>query len=240
MFSIGEFASMGRVSVRMLRHYDAIGLLQPARVDRFSGYRFYEASQLRRLNRLVALKDLGFTLAQINDVIDDKVDVAELRGMLRLRRAELAEQIAADSDRLARIEARLRMIEREGAMSTQMVSVKSVDPIRVASVSSSAKSNSHEDVGPVIRALFGELMGAIQTAGAMPTGTAIAMYARTEDGGLDITAGCPIGSDVSTVNMIDLPGLPKVACFVYSGPMNGIEEGYQNPCHLDRRPRLSH
>ena len=51
-FSIGEFARHGRVSVRMLRHYDAIGLLRPACVDPVTGYRSYEVSQLAELNRL--------------------------------------------------------------------------------------------------------------------------------------------------------------------------------------------
>jgi DNA-binding transcriptional MerR regulator len=55
MFAIGEFARHGRVSVRMLRHYDAIGLLEPVRVDPATGYRFYDASQLSRLNRIVVL-----------------------------------------------------------------------------------------------------------------------------------------------------------------------------------------
>jgi DNA-binding transcriptional MerR regulator len=65
MLSIGDFARLGRVSVRMLRHYDAIGLLCPAAVDPASGYRFYHADQLRRLNRVIALKDLGFTFQQV-------------------------------------------------------------------------------------------------------------------------------------------------------------------------------
>ena len=95
MFSIGDFARSGRVSVRMLRHYDAIGLLRPASVDPLTGYRFYAVEQLTRLNRVVALKDLGFTLDQVAIVVDDEIDVDELRGMLRLRRAELREQIAA-------------------------------------------------------------------------------------------------------------------------------------------------
>lgn len=107
MFTIGDFATMGRVSIRMLRHYDRIGLLPPARVDEFTGYRYYTADQLRRLNRVVALKDLGFTLAEVARILDADVAPAELRGMLRLRRAQVAEQITADQDRLTRIEARL-------------------------------------------------------------------------------------------------------------------------------------
>jgi DNA-binding transcriptional MerR regulator len=95
MFSIGDFAWYGRVSVRMLRHYDAIGLLRPAHVDQVSGYRWYEAGQLSRLNRIVALKDLGFTLQQIQLILDDKLSAEELRGMLRLRQAELQQPLAA-------------------------------------------------------------------------------------------------------------------------------------------------
>src|SRR4051812_21515315 len=110
MFSIGDFARLGRVSVRMLRHYDAIGLLPPAAVDPSSGYRFYRADQLTRLNRVLALKDLGFTLQQVAAIVDEKVDPAELRGMLRLRRAQLEAEVAAGAARLATVEARLRMI----------------------------------------------------------------------------------------------------------------------------------
>ncbi|HTQ91553.1 MAG TPA: helix-turn-helix domain-containing protein [Streptosporangiaceae bacterium] len=73
MFSIGEFARHGRVSVRMLRHYDAIGLIRPACVDPDSGYRFYQASQLDELNRVIALKDLGFTLQQVQAILEEKV-----------------------------------------------------------------------------------------------------------------------------------------------------------------------
>src|SRR5215207_9786891 len=99
MFSIGDFASYGRVSVRMLRHYDAIGLLRPARVDEATGYRSYEASQLTRLNRIIALKDLGFTLQQVQEIVDDAVGAEELRGMLRMRRAQLEAQLDSDQAR---------------------------------------------------------------------------------------------------------------------------------------------
>ena len=66
MFSIGEFARHGRVSVRMLRHYDAIGLLRPACVDPVSGYRFYQASQLAELNRVIALAEVDSAAAIIH------------------------------------------------------------------------------------------------------------------------------------------------------------------------------
>ena len=75
MFSIGEFALHGRLSVRMLRHYDALGLLRPACVDPVTGYRFYQASQLADLNRVIALKDLGFTLQQVQAILEEQVKI---------------------------------------------------------------------------------------------------------------------------------------------------------------------
>ena len=71
MLGIGEFARRGRISVRMLRHYDAMGLLTPAHVDEWTGRRAYEVSQLARLNRLVVLKELGFSLQQVKTMLDD-------------------------------------------------------------------------------------------------------------------------------------------------------------------------
>src|SRR6266496_2382683 len=138
MFAIGDFARHGRVSVRMLRHYDAIGLLRPAHVDPATGYRSYTAGQLARLNRIVALKDLGFTLEQVRAILDDKVGIDELRGMLRLRQAELQSQIATDSARLAQVEARLQIIEREGAMPADDVQIKRIPGIRAAELTGNA------------------------------------------------------------------------------------------------------
>lgn len=227
MMSIGRFAALGRVSVRMLRHYDALGLLRPVTVDQHSGYRFYEVSQLRQLNRLLALKDLGFSLEQVRDILDAKVEVSELRGMLRLRKSQLAEQIAADRDRLVRIEARLRMIESEGVMSTRDIAVKSVESIRFPTVSGTAVSAEHEVINPVVEALFGELVGAIEAAGAHLIGPPVAEYRPTEDGGLAIRVGFPVDGEVDSLPTTELPALPEAASFRYAGVMAGIDEGYQ-------------
>src|SRR2546430_3897506 len=138
MFSIGEFARHGRVSVRMLRHYDAIGLIRPACVDVATGYRFYEASQLDELNRVIALKDLGFTLQQVQAILEEKVSAAELRGMLRLRRAEIQASIEAETTRLARVEALLLTIEAAARVTADGVVIKRITPARGAALASEA------------------------------------------------------------------------------------------------------
>ena len=62
MLRIGEFSKLSRVSIRMLSHYDDIGLLKPAEIDQFTGYRYYSPEQLPVIGRITALKDLTWTL----------------------------------------------------------------------------------------------------------------------------------------------------------------------------------
>ena len=193
MFSIGDFARHGRVSVRMLRHYDAIGLLRPAHVDRVTGYRSYEAEQLSRLNRIVALKDLGFTLQQVRvRPWTTRSSVEELRGMLRLRQAELQSQIAADAARLAQVEARLQIIETEGAMPADDVQIKRIPAVRVAELTATAASFEPESITPVIGPLYDELCGRLDRAGLSAAGPAIAYYEDAPDGdGILVHAAMP-------------------------------------------------
>src|ERR671914_452699 len=170
MLSIGHFARHGRVSVRMLRHYDAIGLLRPAYVDEMTGYRSYDAEQLSRLNRIVALKDLGFTLQQVQSILDDRVSVEELRGMLRLRQAELQSQIETDTARLAQVESRLQIIEREGTMPADDIQIKRIPGLRVAELTGTAAGFEPESIAPVIGPLYDELRGRLERAGVTPAG----------------------------------------------------------------------
>ncbi|MFI0712581.1 MerR family transcriptional regulator [Streptomyces inhibens] len=176
MFTIGDFAQYGRVSARMLRHYDAIGLLRPARTDPDSGYRFYEAAQLARLNRIIALKDLGFSLQQVGAILDEQVSVPELRGMLRLRQAELEAALTAAGARLAQVEARLRTIESEGHMSADDVVVKRTETVLLAELSGIAASYGPEDIGPVIQPLYDELCRRLAAAGVTAAGPGLAYY----------------------------------------------------------------
>ncbi len=92
MFTIGEFARLGDISIRMLRHFDEIGLLAPAQVDPATGYRSYSIAQLRDLNRIVALRGLGFSLTEARQLLAG-ITAVELRGMLLVRQAELERQI---------------------------------------------------------------------------------------------------------------------------------------------------
>jgi DNA-binding transcriptional MerR regulator/effector-binding domain-containing protein len=159
MFSIGEFARLGTVSVRTLRHYDEIGLLQPARVDPETGYRSYSASQLGQLNRIIALKDLGFSLTQAGKLLSG-ITVEELRGMLALRRAQLEQELDEYMTRLREVEARLHYIEGENAMPADDITVKKIPAMDVVAIGGTAPGIGPEHAVPVVnraRVQFDEL-----------------------------------------------------------------------------------
>ena len=129
MFKIGDFSRIARVSARQLRFYDEIGLLKPRQADRQTGYRYYGADQLSRLNRILVLKELGFQLDEIGKILDENPGAAELRAMLVVRRRDAERALAAETQRLRQIEMRIVQIENEGNLGADDVIVRA-EPAR--------------------------------------------------------------------------------------------------------------
>jgi len=225
MFSIGEFARHGRVSVRMLRHYDAVGLLQPAIVDRLTGYRSYEAGQLARLNRIVALKELGFTLQQVQSILDDKVGIEELHGMLRLRQAQLQSRMEADAARLTQVRSRLQIIETEGAMPSDDIQLKRIPAGRVAELTGRAAGFDPAYISPVIGPLYDELVTRLDSAGVKPVGPGIAYYEVGPEDDVVIHAAMPVNAAATAdlgASIVELPEIVTAATVVHHGSMDDV------------------
>jgi DNA-binding transcriptional MerR regulator len=134
VFRIGDFSRIARVSARLLRFYDEIGLFTPAHADPQTGYRYYTVAQLAQLNRILVLKDLGFNLDQVRDILRSDIGATELRNMLLLRRNDVEETLAAESQRLHRIETRIAQLESEGALSADDVVVRAEPMCRLLSL----------------------------------------------------------------------------------------------------------
>jgi DNA-binding transcriptional MerR regulator len=230
MLNIGEFARLGQVSPRMLRHYDQLGLLKPERVDPDSGYRSYGVHQLVRLHRLLALRDMGFTLEQIGGLLDGDPPLEQLRGMLRLRRAQLEQSVAEERARVRRVEAHLRAIEGSDVVNQQDVVVKQTQPLRIAEIWGKAAALDPQHIGPLFGQLAPKLADHLQQEGARP-GTLIGYYDDPdEDGSVGVHVAFDIdGQDVAAGNEVKVVELPviEVASVVHRGSMDGIGPVYE-------------
>lgn len=113
MFRIGLFARLCQVSTSALRYYDEIGLLKPEYIDQFTGYRYYTGEQVARLNRIMALKDLGFALDDIWQMVNTDLPAAQMKQMLLQRQLELEAQIAAAQQQLQQIATRIKQVDLE-------------------------------------------------------------------------------------------------------------------------------
>lgn len=225
MFRIGPFSKLAKVTVKALRHYDDLGLLKPVSVDRFTGYRYYSADQLPRLNRILALKDLGLSLEQIARLLDDELPASQIRGMLRMKQAEIEEQLGAERARLARVEARLRQIEQEGAMPEYEVVIKKVEPQMVMGVRDVIPT--YSDVGR----LFGEVESHVARHGGKPAGPCMAIYYDEEyrERDVDAEAATPVAEPLSETDRIkyhQVPGYETVAATIHKGGYSGLPEAY--------------
>jgi DNA-binding transcriptional MerR regulator len=225
MIRIGDFSKLSRVSIKALRHYDEMGLLKPVDVDRFTGYRYYEFDQLPRLYRILALKDLGFSLEEIGRLLEGQVSVEQMRGMLKLRQAEIRQQVAEEVARQERVELWLREIEQEDSMSKYDVVIKKIEPVKVATVRGVVPTP------PDQRSLWDTLMGYLQQKDARMMGPPMAIYHDPEfkEQDWDIEVVMPLNEELApsqSVNVYELPGAEKMACVVHTGPFATIGEAY--------------
>jgi DNA-binding transcriptional MerR regulator len=223
MFKIGDFSKLSQVSVKTLRYYDQIGLLKPTGVDEMTGYRYYTAGQLPRLNRILALKDLGFSLEQITTLVKEEVPISELRGMLRLKRAEMERTIQDEQERLRRVEARLRQLE-DGDSRMYDVVLKRVEPMRVASIRTIIPTSSD------VEFLFNELLGYMAAHNARAIGGVSIWYdgeckQRETDAEAAIETVDPLPEN-ERVKVRQLPGVDTMACITQEGDFERLTEAY--------------
>lgn len=228
MFTIGQFSRLTRVPVTALRYYADLELLAPAYVDPETGYRHFTADQIPVVNRLLALKDLGLSLEEIKTVLAEEIGAAELRGMLRLKRAEIGREVAEARARLDRVEARLRLIEKEGSMPEHEIVTKDV----AAVVGVGCRDRlSIAGIGEFI----GDVMGGVMMNGLAPSGPPMIVYHDPEFDPESVdatfvvpTAGEPGGATPAgrTLEAASVPG-GEMAVVVHVGPYETIGEAYQ-------------
>jgi DNA-binding transcriptional MerR regulator len=231
MLKISEFAWLSQVTVETLRHYDRLGLLKPDHLDQFTGYRYYSLAQLPRLNCILALKDLGLSLEEIARMLDQRIKVDEIRGILATQQAELEREIQEATRRLARVEARLKQIEMEGKMPEHEVLLKAVQSQWIASVRQTIPGWDQDVFGPTLTRMFDEVGEHLSRQGVEYVGTGIALYHESHFihlGGqrelADVEAALPIAGPVPESDRVKVRELPRTeaAFAVHHGSFSGL------------------
>jgi len=228
MIKIGDFARLSQVSVVTLRYYDEMDLLKPVKVDTFTGYRFYAADQLPRLNRILALKDLGFSLEQIKLMLADGLTPEQLRSMLTIQRQEVEKRLAGEQERLSRIEARLRQIELEDKMPTYDVVVKNTPAMLVASRRITVPTN--DQVPQYLDEAYMDVYGYVHEQGVKQTGPHFTLWHSPSDvyENEDVEAIVPIDRLLKGTERVKVYELPstQVAAVVHQGSFEDFQQGH--------------
>ena len=133
MLKIGDFSKLSRVSIRMLRHYDDIGLLKPAETDTFTGYRYYREDQLFTIGRITALKDMGFSLSDIIRILENYDDPEKMESFLSARQEELSRLSKETEYKLMLLETARKRLRKEQTMKYD-VTIKTIPERYAATV----------------------------------------------------------------------------------------------------------
>ncbi|HYF62646.1 MAG TPA: helix-turn-helix domain-containing protein, partial [Herpetosiphonaceae bacterium] len=226
MYKIGDFSRLAQVSVRMLRHYDKLGLLKPSHTDEWTGYRYYTVDQLPRLNRIVALNGLGLTLQQIGGLLGEAGDLpaAQLRGMLLLQQARLAQELIEKQAQLDGVAARLAQIEREGQPSPYEMVIKAIPALPVAGLRQIVPSI--DQMGYYCRTLYGYLYGQLRERRIAALPQEVTIYHAEEYAETNLDVEVAVGIDEARLDQPQgegalgfhiLPASPLVASLAYEG-----------------------
>ena len=235
MIKIGDFSKLAHVSIKTLHHYDDLGLLKPVHVDRYSGYRYYEIGQLPRLNRILALKDLGLSLEQVTELLREDLSTAEIRGMLRLKQVELATHVEEEQARLLRVEQRLRQLENSDQVPCNEVAVKAV-PAQTALVAQVVAA-SEEGLWLARESLHALIQKTLEAARLRPVTPWFALfddlpYRETDleltlAVGVDLRSGQRLGDWQNTpVRLQELPAIPAMASIIHTGDYATLPQSY--------------
>lgn len=218
MLSIGAFSRLGHISVRMLRHYDAIGLLHPQAVDPQTGYRYYEGRQLETLARIERLKSYRFPLARIVELL--ALDAADFEAALREKRIALFHEIAALEGAVRRLDQQIGQMEGTSMSSNRYdITVMELPPQRIFGISRQVHVGKIHD-------LFQEVRAEMERRSLKPAGAAILFYRGEEFSYecMDVEAAFPVAADHPDTHM--QPGGPHAAT-MHHGGYERVHEAYE-------------
>jgi DNA-binding transcriptional MerR regulator len=232
MYKIGDFSKLAQVSTRTLRYYDELDLLKPHLIDHETGYRLYTADQLPRLNRILVLKDLGFDLQQIADLLDVNVSAPQLRDYLVLQERDLAQRIYADQERLKRVREQIEHIEHENEAVILDVVLKSSPSLIIAGNRMIVATK--DDIAFFARHMYAELYTWLRQHRIAYTTTQLVLYHNDEyverDYDMEVAVVLPTMPEVmplaphGALRVFQLAEAPLMATTIHRGRLRDADQ----------------
>jgi DNA-binding transcriptional MerR regulator len=228
LMPIGRFARLTGLTVTALRHYDLIGLLQPARVDEETGYRYYTLAQARDGEAIRRLRELELPLGEIGALVD--ADEGELRDALRAHRARLEGKLVATAQIVAELD---RVIERREPLVAEFkhmirfeLHVDDVDGLEALVVRDRAQS---DELSSVIPSQIEEVGGYLKELGVTPAGPPFCVCPMPDEKGVaEVQTGWPVAG-VPGRGRIEAVTYPPTRALVlkHEGPYESLSRSYR-------------
>lgn len=184
----------------MLRHWDDIGLLKPATVDTVAGYRWYMPSQAGRARAIAALREVGFGLAEIVDLLDAELTADRLLDLLRTREAELVTQVDDASTRLRQVRQRLRWVEKGRHITMHTMELTPLPALNLACVQTTVTDES--EIASVVGDLLGQLRQWLATSNITDVGVVLTYYGPPGGAPIEVSAGVEADSLTETADLV--------------------------------------
>ncbi len=227
MFRIGEFSKLCGLSIDTLYHYEKMKILEPNKIDQFSSYRYYEASQLVTVNKILALKDANFSLEEISGILDGNLPVSSLVKLLEDKSDVLEDELNKEISRLERLRTNIFLIKNGGIPQMNEITIKKVEPILIASIRRSFHSSKFDDE---LTSMWSEVNEYIDKKGGKRTIPCMMLYHK---GWWDLDSSSILEVEVSepvtksfpgneAVKVYELPEAERMVCIVHKGPFSTI------------------
>jgi len=225
MFKIGEFSQLLRVSARMLRYYDKCGLLRPAEIDRFTGYRLYSATQIPTLTRILTLRDMGFGVDEITALLPKFDDARIMKQALAQKQIEIHAAIAAEQSKLEHITAMSGTFETENLNMIYEVELKSLPAEKLLSLRETIQAEDEE-------ALWEKLWTFVAQNNIEHTAGGYSTYHgdEYEEDDVDTEIAVPVtalGESKDGFAFIECPAIPAAATIRFSGSYEGFGDAME-------------
>jgi DNA-binding transcriptional MerR regulator len=221
LVSIGDFSRMTHLSIKALRFYHDQGLLEPARIDPDSGYRFYEPAQVPVAQVIRRFRDLDMPLDQVKAVLQAPD--------LETRTKEIISHLTAMEAKLAEMQMSVASLRGllEGPQTGPAVEFRSIPPTRVLAVRATVTAEESWTWGP---SAFEEIYGRIAGAGLSPAGPGGALFPAGffELELAELTVFVPVHEVPAAdgrVKPLTIPGV-EAAVMLHPGPIGDIDQTY--------------